>query len=111
MSGNGSSRDVCEVNSHGISLVAGISKEASFRGAIQGSLADHVGLGIALVMASLLFGAFHLITWTYAIIAALIAVYLGSLWIWTGNLMVPMITYAVYEFAALVYFLRMYRSG
>lgn len=39
-----------------ISVCAGISEEALFRGAIQGSLADHVGMGIALVMASLLFG-------------------------------------------------------
>jgi uncharacterized protein len=92
-----------------ISLVAGISEEALFRGAIQGSLADRVGLIMALVLASVAFGACHLITWTYAIIAALIGLYLGLLWIWTGNLLAPMITHAVYDFAALVYFLRVYR--
>ena len=48
-----------------ISLVAGISEEAFFRGAIQGSLADRVGMSLALVLASMLFGAAHLITWTY----------------------------------------------
>src|ERR1035438_5799422 len=53
---------------------------------------------IALVMASLLFGAFHLITWTCAIIAAFIGVYLGLLWIWTGNLLMSVITHAVYDF-------------
>jgi membrane protease YdiL (CAAX protease family) len=93
-----------------ISLVAGISEEAFFRGAIQGSLAHHVGMGIALVMASLLFGACHLITWTYAIIAAFIGAYLGLLWIWTGNLLTPMVAHAVYDFVALVYFFRVYRS-
>ena len=93
-----------------ISICAGLSEEAFFRGAIQGSVADHVGVCIALVMASLLFGAFHLITWTYAIIAAFIGVYLGLLWIWTGNLLTPMITHAVYDFAALVCFLRVYRG-
>ena len=67
-------------------------------------------LWVALVMASLLFGAFHLITWTYAIIGAFIGVYLGLLWIWTGNLLTPMITHAVYDFMALVYFLRIRRS-
>jgi uncharacterized protein len=56
------------------------------------------------------FGAAHLLTWTYAIIAAFIGAYLGLLWIWTGNLMTPMITHAVYDFVALVYFLRFYRS-
>jgi membrane protease YdiL (CAAX protease family) len=93
-----------------ISVCAGISEEALFRGAIQGSLADHVGLGVALVMASLLFGAFHLITWTYAIIAAFIGLYLGLLWIWTGNLLAPMVTHTVYDIAALVYFLKARRS-
>ena len=93
-----------------ISLIGGISEEAFFRGAIQGSLADRVGWGWALVLASAFFGAFHLLTWTYAIIAAFIGVYLGLLWIWTGNLLAPMITHAVYDFVALVYFLRIYRS-
>jgi uncharacterized protein len=94
-----------------ISVCAGISEEAFFRGAIQGRLANHVGVCIALIMASLLFGAFHLITWTYAIIAALIGVYLGLLWIWTGHLLTPMISHSVYDFAALVYFLRVLRPG
>ena len=92
-----------------ISVCAGLSEEAFFRGAIQGSLADNVGVGVALVMASLLFGAFHLITWTYAIIAAFIGAYLGLLWIWTGNLLTPMITHAVYDIVALVYFFRFRR--
>jgi membrane protease YdiL (CAAX protease family) len=94
-----------------ISLVAGISEEAFFRGSIQGSLADRVNVILAVVLASALFGAFHLLTWTYAIIAAFIGAYLGLLWIWTGNLLTPMITHAVYDFAALMYFLRLYRSG
>jgi hypothetical protein len=94
-----------------ISLVAGISEEAFFRGTVQGSLADRVGLGLALVLASVVFGAAHLLTWTYAIIAAFIGVYLGLLWIETGNLLTPMITHAAYDFAALAYFLRVRRSG
>ena len=94
-----------------ISLVAGISEEAFFRGAVQGSLADRVNVILAVLLASALFGAFHLLTWTYAIIAAFIGAYLGLLWIWTGNLMTPMITHAVYDFAALVYFLRFRRPG
>jgi CAAX protease family protein len=93
-----------------ISVIAGISEEAFFRGAIQGSLADRVGVIPALVLASLAFGACHLLSWTYGIIAALIGVYLGLVWIWTGNLLAPMITHALYDFAALGYFLLLYRS-
>jgi membrane protease YdiL (CAAX protease family) len=44
------------------------------------------------------------------IIAALIGLYSGLLWIWTGNLITPMITHAAYDFVALVYFLRLYRA-
>ena len=94
-----------------ISLVAGISEEAFFRGAIQGSLADRVNVIVAVVLASALFGAFHLLTWTYAVIAAFIGAYLGLLWIWTENLLTPMITHAVYDFVALVYFCRVRRPG
>ena len=61
-----------------ISIIAGISEEAFFRGAIQGSLADRVNVILAVVLASALFGAFHLITWTYAIIAAFIGAYSGA---------------------------------
>jgi len=94
-----------------ISLIAGISEEAFFRGAIQGSLGDRVNVILAVVVASGLFGACHLLTWTYAIIAAFIGAYLGLLWLWTGTLLTPMITHAVYDFAALVYFLRFRPSG
>ena len=93
-----------------ISLIAGVSEEAFFRGAVQGSLSERVGVILALVLASGLFGACHLLTWTYAVIAAVIGAYLGLLWVWTGNLLTPMVTHAVYDLAALVYFLRVYRS-
>jgi membrane protease YdiL (CAAX protease family) len=53
-----------------IFVIAGISEEAFFRGAVQGSLADRFGLVKALVLASVAFGAAHLLTWTYAISAA-----------------------------------------
>ncbi|HWI57421.1 MAG TPA: CPBP family intramembrane glutamic endopeptidase, partial [Bacillota bacterium] len=94
-----------------LSLIAGIGEEALFRGAIQGSLAERVGLTLAVALSSALFGASHLITWTYGIIAAFISVYLGLLWIGTGNLLVPMVTHAVYDFVALMYFLRVYQSS
>jgi uncharacterized protein len=94
-----------------ISILAGVCEEAFFRGAIQGSLAGHIGIPGALVLASLLFAATHPITWTYAIIVAFIGAYLASLWIWTGNLVTPMVTHSVYDFAALVYLLRVYRSS
>jgi membrane protease YdiL (CAAX protease family) len=92
-----------------ISVVAGISEETLFRAVVQASLAEPVGSTIALILTSLLFGAAHLITLTYAVLATVMGAYLGLIWIWTGNLLTPMIAHALYDFAALLYLLRLYR--
>lgn len=65
---------------------------------------------LALILAAVAFGAAHLITWTYAVVTTIIGAYLGLLWIWTGNLLTPMVTHAVYDFIALVYFLRIHQQ-
>jgi membrane protease YdiL (CAAX protease family) len=89
-----------------ISLLAGVCEEVFFRSVIQGGLARHIGTISALALASVIFGVFHLVTKTYALIAALIGAYLGILWIVVGNLLAPVATHAVYDFVALAYFLR-----
>jgi membrane protease YdiL (CAAX protease family) len=89
-----------------ISLCAGFSEEALFRGAVQASLTVRIGPVLSLVLASLLFGASHLITWTYGLLAASIGLYLGLLYLWTGNLLVPMTAHAVYDFVALIWLTR-----
>jgi len=93
-----------------ICALAGLCEESLFRGAIQLDVTQSVGIGAALVLASDSFGCAHLITWSYAIFDALIGGYLGSLWIWTGNLLTPMIAHAVYDLAALVYLLRFFQK-
>jgi uncharacterized protein len=89
-----------------ISLLAGLCEEVFFRSVLQGGLARHVGAIPALVAASVIFGCFHLVTKTYAVIATLIGAYLGVLWLVAGNLLAPISAHAVYDFVALVYFLR-----
>ena len=89
-----------------ISLLAGVCEEVFFRSVFQGGLARHIGTIPALVVASVIFGCFHLVTKTYAVIATLIGAYLGVLWLAAENLLAPIITHAVYDFVALVYFLR-----
>ena len=87
-----------------ISLLAGVcDQEVFFRSVFQGGLATHIGAIPALV-ASVIFGFFHLVTKTYAVIATLIGAYLGVLWLAAGNLLAPITTHAVYDFVALVYF-------
>ena len=88
-----------------IALAAGVGEEALFRGAIQGGVAHLATPTVGLVGASLLFGLAHLITRTYAALAALVGVYLGSLYLLSGNLLVPIVVHATYDFAALSYWI------
>lgn len=89
-----------------VSLIAGVAEESLFRAVLQGGLAQYLTPGGGLAVASVLFGLGHAVTRTYAVIAALIGLYLGLLWLWTGNLLAPVVAHAVYDFAALVYFLK-----
>ncbi len=89
-----------------IALLAGLGEEMLFRGVFQGAISRWLGPAVGLGAASALFGLIHFITPTYALIATLMGVYLGWLWQVSGNLLVPIVTHAVYDFVALVYFLR-----
>jgi len=90
-----------------IAALAGLGEEMLFRGVIQPALADWLGgpagPWIACVVVALLFGLVHWLTTTYAILASLIGLYLGGLWLATGNLLVPIAAHALYDFVALVY--------
>jgi len=89
-----------------LSIAAGLGEEALFRGLLQDGLASLFGLPIALGVASAIFGLAHAITPTYAVIAGLIGLYLGGLYVLTADLAAPIAAHALYDFAALVYFLR-----
>ena len=94
-----------------ISILAGVCEEVLFRSVIQGALSAHTGPVIAVTVASVLFGLAHLITVTYAVVAAGIGAYLGVLWLLSGNLLIPITAHAAYDFVALVYFLRFWEPG
>lgn len=93
-----------------ISLTAGIGEEMLFRGLIQGYLAESVGgtngIWTGIIVASLLFALMHPMTLTYALFAGAISLYLGWIWVWTGNLMVPIVAHAFYDFVVLLYLTR-----
>ena len=93
-----------------ISTLAGICEELFFRELIQGTLTGFVGPHTAVLVASLVFGAFHLINAEYAIVTGLVGIYFGELWIVSGNLLAPIVTHGVYDFLALVYFLKIHRN-
>jgi membrane protease YdiL (CAAX protease family) len=93
-----------------LSALAGIGEELLFRGLVQEGCDRLIGPWAGLIVASLLFGSFHWITRGYALLAGSIGLYLGLLWMLSGNLLVPIITHGAYDFLALVYFLRI-RAG
>jgi hypothetical protein len=93
-----------------IAALAGIGEETLFRGVIQAAVAQHIGgppgVWLGLLVAAVLFGLLHPVTPTYAVMAGVIGLYLGWLWLVWGNLLLPIITHGVYDFVALLYLLR-----
>ncbi len=89
-----------------VALAAGIGEELLFRGVIQGGLASLVGPWSALVIASLLFGLVHAMTRAYFIIATLAGFYLGLLYLWTGNLLIPVVVHFLYDWVALWWYVK-----
>ncbi len=94
-----------------ISILAGVGEEALFRGVMQTNLAGAMGVVPALLMTSILFGLVHFVTSTYAVMAGIIGLYLGVISIWSGNLFVPMVVHALYDFVALMYLVRYVRPA
>jgi uncharacterized protein len=103
-------RDCWVVELAVIAALAGIGEEMLFRGVIQSAAAAEIGgergVWIALLIASALFGLLHPITPAYAILAGLIGLYLGALWLASGNLLVPIVAHGVYDFLALAYLVK-----
>jgi uncharacterized protein len=97
-----------------ISMLAGLGEEMLFRGVIQAAVAEQIGgprgVWLGLAAAAILFGMLHAITPTYALLAGLIGLYLGWLWLLCGNLLAPITTHAVYDLVVLVYLVR-WRTG
>ena len=93
-----------------ISLLAGLGEEMLFRGLIQGGLAERIGgttgVVVGVAVASIAFGIAHWMTRTYALLATIVGVYLGLLMVFTGNILAPMVTHALYDFVVLVFMLR-----
>jgi membrane protease YdiL (CAAX protease family) len=99
----------------GISMLAGVGEEMLFRGLVQdffagwmqdsfaGRLPPWLIVWLAVLLASLLFGLMHAVTPTYAGLAALTGVYLGTVYLWTGNLLAPIIAHGLYDFVVLLY--------
>jgi membrane protease YdiL (CAAX protease family) len=90
--------------------VAGIGEEWLFRGVLQTSLGDRIGVGPSLGLTSIVFGALHAVTPLYAALASLASLYFGYLYIGVSssandlnNLAMPMVCHGFYDVLALLY--------
>jgi membrane protease YdiL (CAAX protease family) len=89
-----------------IALLAGVGEEALFRGLVQRGVAQAAGPMAGLVAASALFGLAHFVTRTYALLASILGLYLGALFLLTGNLVVPIAVHTLYDVVALLHWVR-----
>ena len=89
-----------------VSLLAGVGEELLFRGVLQPALAGPLGPWWALLAAALVFGVVHALSVSYAVFATLMGLWLGALWTASGNLVVPIVAHAAYDFLTLVYLRR-----
>jgi hypothetical protein len=89
-----------------IGLSAGVAEEVAFRGFLQAWLIDLGGAAFGVTIASLVFGAVHLVTPGYGILAGVLGAYMGIMHVVTGNLLVPILIHGVYDVVALWHLVR-----
>jgi membrane protease YdiL (CAAX protease family) len=86
-----------------IALLAGVGEELFFRGWLQSVLTGRFGILFGIILAGAIFGFAHFLSIGYALYAGLTGLYLGALYQVFGNLYIPMVVHALYDFIALVY--------
>ena len=86
-----------------VATFAGLGEELFFRGLLQLGLSIFVDVWLAILLTSLIFGLAHAVTFLYCILAFLVSLYLGLLFIHTDNLVVPIAVHALYDFFVFMY--------
>lgn len=86
-----------------MSVAAGVCEEMLFRGVIQAVIVQYTNGIIGVILASAIFGILHWRTRLYALIATAIGIWFGGLYLYTDNLLTPMITHGLYDVVALAY--------
>jgi len=96
-----------------LSSIAGLSEELLFRGVIQPWMESSWGLTAGLIGSNIIFGLAHAVTPLYAVLAALVGIYLGLSMDYGGdrNLLLPIVIHGLYDFLAFIALLRAYRAS
>lgn len=85
----------------GVACLAGLGEEAFFRGFLQDAIATGLPWWAALLLASLLFGVLHAVTFTYFVLATIMGAMLGGLYLLSGDLLAPILAHALYDLVVL----------
>jgi membrane protease YdiL (CAAX protease family) len=91
--------------------LAGLGEEVLFRGVAQAGLERVLPDVWALIVASIIFGLAHFASHTYAVLAGLVGLYLGTLFLLFESLLIPIVAHSLYDFVALVCLVQRYRAS
>lgn len=93
-----------------MSVMAGLGEEVLFRGLLLHHGSAWLGMPAGLALSSLLFGLVHALSLAYVVFASLLGLALGLLYLWSGNLVVPIVAHGVYDVVALWYLIHIRRE-
>lgn len=88
-----------------ISIMAGLSEELLLRGVLQNKLVDWLNPTAGVVLASLVFGLMHFLSFTYVVVTFLLGLMFGLAYYFSESLAFVIVAHAVYDmfaFAVLV---------
>ena len=89
-----------------VSALAGLGEELLFRGVLQAALVAWIGAWPGVLLGAIVFGLVHYLSRAYFVMATCMGLYLGLLYQFSGNLLLPILVHAFYDGAAIVYLLR-----
>ncbi len=89
-----------------ISLAVSVGDEMLCRGVLQAWFSGHLGVPGGLALASILFAFIQPISIQFMMMSAMLGLYLGSVWILSGNLLTVMVANGLNEFVVLAYLVR-----
>ena len=96
-----------------LAVIAGIGEELLFRGFLQPWITQAISPLAGLIISNILFGLVHMVTLTYALLAAAIGLYLGMMLNVEGqpNLLTPIIIHSLYDYLAFLVVVQSYREN
>ncbi|MDZ7748382.1 MAG: CPBP family intramembrane glutamic endopeptidase [Halofilum sp. (in: g-proteobacteria)] len=92
-----------------VAALAGLGEELLFRGVLQAWLVGLGGPWQGVSLAAVVFGLVHYLSWAYFVLATVMGLYLGALYLVTGDLLLACLVHALYDWIALEYLLWRWR--